>query len=98
MSTATSPVRTDYSLLEEDMPPLLIQCNDDHTGYRKGDQVLWSTLAPTAFYHIPNTEAVKIVKSAYPGIKTQVSQSRAPWIVRAMQATPPANRASYGKR
>ncbi|MFT8988663.1 MAG: NlpC/P60 family protein [Bifidobacterium psychraerophilum] len=96
-STATPAAQTDYSLLEDDMP-LLIQCNDDHAGYRKGDQVLWSPLAPTAFYHIPNTEALKIVRMAYPGIKTQVSQSKAPWIVRAMQATPPANRASYGKR
>ncbi|MFT9397428.1 MAG: NlpC/P60 family protein [Bifidobacterium psychraerophilum] len=96
-SSATPAAQTDYSLLEEDMP-LLIQCNDDHAGYRKGDQVLWSPLAPTAFYHIPNTEALKIVKSAYPGIKTQVSQSRVLWIVRAMQVTPPANRASYGKR
>ncbi|MEE8734842.1 MAG: NlpC/P60 family protein [Bifidobacterium crudilactis] len=77
---------------------LLIDIKDNHAGYLAGDIVLWQPASPAAFTRIETPPAVDMVRQCYPGIKTQVSKSDAPWIVRALQATPPANRTTYGKR
>lgn len=76
---------------------LLISIADDHAGYRKGDVVLWQPGAPTPFYHVPHPDCLTIIKQSHPGIATITSSTKAPWITRAQQATPPPA-TGYGKR
>lgn len=91
-----APITTITDTLGDDMA-LLINIRDNHAGYKKGDIILWQPAADIPFHHLPHPDAVNMVKQAMPGIRTVDSYARAPWIVRARQATPGAA-AGYGKR
>jgi len=96
VGSQTSTNTTISQEIGDDMA-LLIRCKDAHAGYGAGDIVLWQPNADIPFYHVPNHDALNMVKQAYPGIKTVESKSKAPWIVRAYQGTP-GSKTGYGKR
>ena len=80
-----------------DMTEALFYIDDNHEGYVKGDIVYWSPAA--GFCYLESTDCVNLIKKCNPGIASVHSASKAPWIVRAKQATNPAIAAqTYGKR
>lgn len=90
------PEDTEHEETEFEMAEALFYIDDAHEGYDGGEVVYWS---PTAgFCYLEHPHCIELIKMCSPGIAEIHSAKKAPWVMRAKQATNPTVAAkTYGK-